>query len=439
MKPLISMLVFCLLASRLALADPAPAPAVRDPYVRQRTDGPGKRTLEVAARRFVLAGQPDVWLVGAVHIGEAAYYATVQKLLDAQDVVLFESVGRPEFMDLPRDADDHRAAYTRKGIEEAIAQATWYRNSFMNLPATVETLAKAQVRNRRSIEVAWLRAATTDGWGRSLSWQVDGDKLCLSSLGADGQPGGTAAAADIVVTTDFTGKPFACLKEFSLQRNLAHALGLEFQLDDIRYDQARFHSCDMTARQMTDAIRAIDQQTAAADPPGTTGTTGSGERKLDQLMQVMRGGSFSGNLVKISLQILQMSPKSQVAIKYMLAEMLAMAGADLEKVVAQDEATRKLMQAILHERNQVVLAGIRAIVAKAPVPASVAVFYGAAHMDAIEQALVDDLGYAPAETRWFNAFSVDLAAANMQEADFAFFRAMIDAQKQKLQPPPPKK
>jgi hypothetical protein len=37
---------------------------------------------------------PSVWLVGAVHVGEKAYYRQLQGILDAQDLVLYEGVGR---------------------------------------------------------------------------------------------------------------------------------------------------------------------------------------------------------------------------------------------------------------------------------------------------------------------------------------------------------
>jgi hypothetical protein len=62
-----------------------------------RVARPGADTVElqIAARRFNPArGRgPDIWLVGASHIGESNYFATLQKRLDAQPLVLFEGVG----------------------------------------------------------------------------------------------------------------------------------------------------------------------------------------------------------------------------------------------------------------------------------------------------------------------------------------------------------
>jgi hypothetical protein len=51
--------------------------------------------LQIAARRFVPAqGRgPVVWLSGASHVGESNYFASLQRHLDAQSLVLFEGVG----------------------------------------------------------------------------------------------------------------------------------------------------------------------------------------------------------------------------------------------------------------------------------------------------------------------------------------------------------
>jgi hypothetical protein len=51
--------------------------------------------LQIAARRFVPAkGRgPVVWLSGASHVGESNYFASLQRHLDAQALVLFEGVG----------------------------------------------------------------------------------------------------------------------------------------------------------------------------------------------------------------------------------------------------------------------------------------------------------------------------------------------------------
>lgn len=44
---------------------------------------------------------PDVWLVGAAHIGNKSYYTDLQKLLDGQDAVLYEGVHKKEGLSIP--------------------------------------------------------------------------------------------------------------------------------------------------------------------------------------------------------------------------------------------------------------------------------------------------------------------------------------------------
>ena len=53
---------------------------------------PGLFSLQTGAHRLTAPGRPDVWLVGAAHIGSRDYYTALQALLDAQGEVLFEGV-----------------------------------------------------------------------------------------------------------------------------------------------------------------------------------------------------------------------------------------------------------------------------------------------------------------------------------------------------------
>ena len=64
------------------------------PYMRIARPDTNTVQLQIAARRFVPAHRrgPVIWLVGTSHIGEPEYYHALQKLLDAQTVVLYEGV-----------------------------------------------------------------------------------------------------------------------------------------------------------------------------------------------------------------------------------------------------------------------------------------------------------------------------------------------------------
>ena len=65
------------------------------PYMRVTRPDSNTVALQIAARRFVPSkGRgPVIWLSGASHIGESNYFASLQRHLDAQALVLFEGVG----------------------------------------------------------------------------------------------------------------------------------------------------------------------------------------------------------------------------------------------------------------------------------------------------------------------------------------------------------
>lgn len=82
----------CATRPKVAAYDPKAPPA---PYLRVAYPDADTVELQIASRRFTPArGKgPVVWLVGASHIGESNYYASLQKQLDTQTLVLYEGVG----------------------------------------------------------------------------------------------------------------------------------------------------------------------------------------------------------------------------------------------------------------------------------------------------------------------------------------------------------
>jgi len=82
----------CATQPKGAAYDPKAPPA---PYLRIAYPDEDTVELQIASRRFAPArGRgPVVWLVGASHIGETNYYASLQKQLDARTLVLYEGVG----------------------------------------------------------------------------------------------------------------------------------------------------------------------------------------------------------------------------------------------------------------------------------------------------------------------------------------------------------
>lgn len=97
------LLALCALAPLRAADAPGAKPAPPPSYCRFVDDQHGKGDFEVLVRRFrhPETGR-EVTLAGMIHLGDAAFYAKIDKLGDAHDVVLLEGVnGSPTFFDLP--------------------------------------------------------------------------------------------------------------------------------------------------------------------------------------------------------------------------------------------------------------------------------------------------------------------------------------------------
>ena len=126
-----------------------------------------------------------------------------------------------------------------------------------------------------------------------------------------------------------------------------------------------------------------------------------------------------------------------------------------ETILANSAATKKdfirllgpdmerLMRVLIEDRNRIVMADLKEVLTRPDTPSSIALFYGAGHMDNMERALVGELGYKPAGEVWLPAFGVDYADAGLTEPDLAMIRALSQLQRQLLQPrntrPPPAK
>ena len=85
-------------------------------------------------------------------------------------------------------------------------------------------------------------------------------------------------------------------------------------------------------------------------------------------------------------------------------------------------------EVIIGQRNQVVVDDVKTILADEPGVRSIAIFYGAAHMQDMAGRLEDQLGYRPADEQWYTAFKVDLADSALSERQLRMLRATIRQQ-----------
>jgi hypothetical protein len=82
---------------------------------------------------------------------------------------------------------------------------------------------------------------------------------------------------------------------------------------------------------------------------------------------------------------------------------------------------------IIDERNDAVIDTLRELLAQSTQPASVAIFYGAAHMRDFEDTLRADFGLEPDGVRWDSAMSVDEWNAKRVRERLDQFRAVRQA------------
>ncbi len=87
-------------------------------YAKSAKTDKGIVQLSTAAQRLTREGKPDIWLVGAIHIGSKDYYQSLQKLLDQNSMVLYEGVKPGEKKDpaeaKPSEQGESQAATTKK-------------------------------------------------------------------------------------------------------------------------------------------------------------------------------------------------------------------------------------------------------------------------------------------------------------------------------------
>lgn len=368
---------------------------------------PGNRAvLEVAAMRFVAEDLPTVTLVGVTHIGEQSFYEALQALFDSKDLVLYESVMPRSVMGVGQVPPEERAARTREAMTLLAELLEAVRLKSRDLPAELPHLAESM----REVDTRFVRLVpnlTRDAWGREILYERRFDDrgeaidFELRSLGADGACGGRGDAADIVLKRPSSSS----LAEEGLQAKLADALGLRFQLRAIDYSKPNFVLADMNLAEVKESLEA-----RGLDDGGLLGT--------------LAGSSFSGRMATMLLGLLKLADgllggTLREMIKAVLLELFA----DGEILGAAEQQMGKgFMEVIVVERNIAALEGLRDV----PPTASVAVFYGAAHLPDMALRL-EEAGYRLDEVTWFPAIEADLAKAGLDQRQLATLRRDIRA------------
>lgn len=386
-----------------------------EPYMRVVEVDATTAKLEIAARRFVPAEGtgPTIWLTGVIHIGEPDYYKALQKHLDQQERVLFESVGWPPFAD-PRPATDGEDQLERtKTAQRYIAeQIERYRQVHQAYPKTLDELVESLDQPDSMMTRTLLKAARTDGWGRPMLYEPAEADFDVVSLGADHVKGGEALNADVHFADQSPLTAAELGDRHSLQSNMAQALGLVFQLDTIDYARPTFINSDIPMRKLAEAVS----------------DSGGGDADMKQLMKTLDGTSMLAGIVQFGLKLVAMSPKFQAMGRLVMIEMLGRLQGDLSTMGGLPRGMQELMRKLIQDRNKIVIDDLRDTLGEDHPPRTISVFYGAGHMHDLQKRLQDEFGYQPAETVWYPAITENAKAAGLTQQDVEVVRGVIKYQ-----------
>ncbi|HEY3900832.1 MAG TPA: hypothetical protein VGM54_19635 [Chthoniobacter sp.] len=236
----------------------------------------------------------------------------------------------------------------------------------------------------------------------------------------------------------------------SLQGKLATALGLVFQLDGINYQRPNFVSCDLTMAGLEKAMANHNAQPPATDSspgkPAASDPSAPPEKRrgptlpakvdnatFDTLMQAIRGEGDIGRKLDGMVGIMGSTPEMRETVKLMFIESFAQAGDIINAAKAASPEIRDLFEVILTERNENVIRQLEARLPQLGPGDTIAVFYGAAHMDQIMERLTTELHYTPGVQMWDTAFTADTTKSMMPTAQI---KAIVQMMRTQLQNAP---
>jgi hypothetical protein len=219
--------------------------------------------------------------------------------------------------------------------------------------------------------------------------------------------------------------PGAATNPAGLQSGLAKALGLVFQLDAIDYRRPHFLNSDIKA----DKIAGQVEERAKKEPAAKDGNL------MVPLMDMLQGSGAIGEMMNQVVSVLGQTPAMREMTKAILVEALGRAHELIGLARNISPEMKNLFDVILTERNAVVIADLRTQIAKRGPTESIAIFYGAAHMDEIARRLRDELRYIPAQEEWLAAFTSDPAKSGMDPVQLRFMIEMAKMQLKALQGP----
>jgi len=345
----------------------------------------------------------------------------MQSQLNIYDSVLFEGV-KPAGLDPidPELDDNAKAEATTDRLNLLVEIADRYHETTSNLPTSFNDLLKSD--DPRIVAI--VRSIRTDGWGEKIGLKFVGvtmgskDKadtnantkagstrqhIEFTSNGADRKPGGDGPDTDIVVRSEpYTPNDPRKPAPEGIQTQLANALHVSFQLDEMDTTNPEWVNADIDIKELQEQLAGLGEDNA-------------------MILNLIEGNSFSAKLMGFVLKFVARSPTMSSMMKLVMMDMLAM----LETTDMMNGQLDAVNEVILHGRNRTVIEYLKAELKAHPDHKDIAIFYGAGHMPELEEIITSTLGYEFESNIWTDAMSVNTKDTGFTDAQVKMMRKMI--------------
>jgi hypothetical protein len=281
------------------------APAKPAGYTRLVRHDKTQMDLQTRAARFVPeSGKgPAVWLVGAAHVGEASYYESIQKLLDAQDLVLYERVNKAKPANNEKQPDT-KATYQvlsdGLGLQFQLLAIHYDRPSFRNSDLSWEQLTDLAAKqgngakeslagiekildpsSPQSKMLVSLMASVKADPGLGAGLRVVMAETLAGQVGLQGSP--VAAAEDVVINA----------RNEKVFKDLDEEIGKPTTAKSIAIFYGAGHLSDMEKRLAQRHYKLAESQWMTALKADESKATGAGKMMVDMFRQ-QRAAQKSG-------------------------------------------------------------------------------------------------------------------------------------------------
>lgn len=379
------------------------------PWIRTVQTPEGVLQMQVAVRTLQRRDGtgPKLIIAGAVHIGDRPYYQALHDLLDPLDLVLYEGV-LPAGAAVKEPANNAEARKLTEQRLRLLATLAFQMGGDAAEAESVDDLISITEDRRKAADL--LRVASIDGWGNPIQLvRRDNGSLDFVSFGSDGEHGGEGDNADLKFSDQRPLAPAERGEIDGIQTQLANALGLHFQLEEMEEDGPNWRNADMSASQIERRVAELGGDASAL---------------FDQL----GGTGLPAQLLGMVLRLVETFPGAQARAKMMLMDMLSQT--EIMDIGMPGPDGQALMQVIIDDRNQVIVDRLREALDEAEQQnwKRLGIIYGAGHMPDLLERLDQQLDFTVVSGDWNTAIALDLRATGISMRERAMYKRQIESQ-----------